>query len=594
MLNFKHGYESMTNISNFAMIADDHDLETSGWIRQSFIYPDKQLLASGKSASMPSYFILMETMDGKIWFLALFQRSIPTQADLDKVAKTLSCCAAESSSTSAVESSLCDDARIVAQILMDDIESPSSWDSAWKAVFLDEVIRAVSAGSPDGQEIRQRIEQDWSDGIARFVGALDTRAVAMARCAGGLRPTYYNFLVVEDAIICRNRRQASECFPLLLPHLAVNKSYAGIRDVIDRGDPLVEHLAEYYGVAKATVKSLAGLPLSFVASDWQSKVGALLRLLSDIAPEFRPGGPEEWKRFFQTVSYIVRISRMPASTTHNRLRLRACSRTRFRLPEAGLPDVDEVARVIDDFLTGLREALQWEIENALNVPVSELLIQKLINHASVSVGGLDKMQRLGRKYGEIFRREQQSFQQYDRELILGIRWPSPLPDGLTCYQRTIVPLCMPDELMREAQNMKNCVDGYSGRCLRGESQIWSLRRDDGKPMSTLETTIVREKGRPVSKIVQHRAVSNSKPEQECDMAAFQLLKELSKNHDALENYRKWKAAMGGLSRNKREMMVLTKPIIDSLKTVLPGKISFESLVGMGQSLARKREAEECR
>ena len=517
----------MTNISNFAMIADDHDLETSGWIRQSFIYPDKQLLASIKSASMPTYSILMEMRDGRIWFLTLSQRNMPTQDDLEKIAGILCRCEVDLSATSAVESLLCDDAQVVAQILLDDIENPSSWDGALKAVFLDEVIRAVPAGSPDGQEIRQRIEQDWSDGIARFVGALDTKAVAMARYAGGLRPTYYNFLVVEDAIVCRNRRQASECFPLLLPHLAVNKSYAGIREVIDRGDPLVEHLAEYYGVAKATVKSLAGLPLSFVAPDWQSKVGALLRLLGDIAPEFRPASSEEWERFFQTVGYIVRISRMPASTTHNRLWLRACSRTRFRLPEAGLPDVDEVARVIDDFLTGLREALQWEIENALNVPVSELLIQKLINHASVSVGGLDKMQRLGRKYGEIFRREQMSFQQYDRELILGIRWPSPLPDGLTCYQRTIVPLCMPDELMQEAQNMKNCVDGYSGRCLRGESQIWSLRRDDGKPMSTLETTIVRKNGLAVPKIVQHRAESNSKPGQECDMAAFQLLKELS-------------------------------------------------------------------
>lgn len=567
--------------------------DATGWLRQWFIYPDRQLMAARMATSMPDYSILMEMKDGRICFLTLSQRNMPTQADLEKIGGILCVCEVELSSTSAVESLLCDDAQVVAKILPDDIESPSSWNGALKAVFLNEVIRAVPGSNPDGQVIRQRIEQDWSNGIAHFVGTLDAKAVTMARSAGGLRPTYYNFLVVEDAIVCRNRRQASECFPLLLPHLAVNKSYAGIREVIDQGDPLVEHLAEYYGVAKGTLKSLAGLPLSFVASDWQSRVGALLRLLGDIAPEFRPGSYEEWERFFQTVGYIIRISRMPASTTHNRLWLRACSKSKFRLPEGGLPDVDEVARVIDDFLTGLREALQWEIENVLNVPVPELLIQKLINYASVSVGGLDKMQRLGRKYSEVFRREQMSFQQFDRELILGIRWPSPLPDGLTCYRRIIVPLCMPGELMKEAQEMNNCVDGYSGRCLRGESQIWSLRRDDGKPMSTLETTTVRKNGLAIPKIVQHRAVSNSQPGQECDMAAFQLLKELSKNHDALESYCRWKATVGGLSRNKREMMVLTKPIIATLKTVLPGKISFESLVGMGQSLARKGEGEEC-
>ena len=52
-------------------------------------------------------------------------------------------------------------------------------------------------------------------------------------------------------------------------------------------------------------------------------------------------------------------------------------------------------------------------------------------------------------------------------------------------------------------------------------------------------------------------------------------------------------AVGSLSRNKREMLVLTKPIIATLKAVLPGKISFESLIEMGLSLAKKCESEEC-
>lgn len=591
MLNLKHGYESVTNISNFTKIADDHDLETSGWIRQSYIYPDKQLLAARKSASLPAYSILMEIKDGRIWFLTLFQRNIPTQSDLEKIAGVLY---QSESMSSMLESLLCDDAQVVAQIRGDDFERPSSWDVALKAMFLDIVICAETTSSLDSQEIMQRVKQDWSEGIARFTGALDTKAVAMARAAGGLRPTCYNFLVIEDAIVCRNRRQAAERFPLLLPNLAENKSYAGICRVIDRGEPLVEKLVGFYGVTKSSVKFLADLPISLVDPRWQSGVGTLIRLIDGITPEFRPGNPDEWKRFFLTVDYITRISRMPVLTMQNRLWLNACSRTKFRLPGGVIQDIAVVAREIDDLFAGLREAIRWEIENILDEPLPELVLFKLANHASMALGGLDKLQRLARKYSEVFRREQQSLQQHDRELILGIRWHSPLPEGLSCYRRTIVPLCMPDELRIEAQNMQNCVDGYSGRCLRGESQIWSLRQDDGKPMSTLETAIVRENGRLVPKIVQHRAASNFGTGQECDAAAYQLLKQLLQKQDALENYWKWKVAVGSLSRNKREMLVLTKPIIATLKAVLPGKIAFKSLVEMGLSLARKREVEECR
>ncbi len=80
---------------------------------------------------------------------------------------------------------------------------------------------------------------------------------------------------------------------------------------------------------------------------------------------------------------------------------------------------------------------------------------------------------------------------------------------------------------------------------------------------------------------------------ECDMAAYHLIKLLSQKPEVLEDYWKWKVEVGNLSRNKRELMVLTKPIIATLKVVLPKKISFESLVDMGVTLARKREAEEC-
>lgn len=580
--------------SPLTTLAEGYESEAAVQLRQWCVYPGRQLMTARMAVSMPIYSILMEMQDGRIWFISISQRNIPTQEVLEKIAAVLHLPEVSSSSNSLVESWLFDQVRIVAKIRSDDIESASSWDSELKAMFLDTVMRAESTGSQDILKIRQRIEQDWSEDLVRFVDMLDPEAVALARSAGGLLPDHYNFLVAEDAIISRNRRQASECFPLLLPNLAANSSYARIRGVVDRGEPLVDHLAGFYGVAKSTVKSLVELPLSFVSIDWHSRVGEFLRLLGDIAPEFRPGSFDEWRRFFETVEFIVRISRMPASTIHNRLWLRACSRTRFRLPDGDFPDVEVVARVIDDFLSGLRDALQWETEDSLGQSVSELVFQRLINHASVSLGGLDKMQRLGRKYGEVLRHEEQLFQRHDRDLILGIRWHSPLPEGLVCYQITIVPLCTPDELIQEAQSMKSCVGGYSGRCLRGESQIWSLRQEDGRPVSTLETVIEWKNDRLVPKIVQHRGLSNAWTERKCDMAASQLIRHLSGKQESLEGYWRWKVSVSNLSRNNREMMVLTKPIIATLKAILPVKISFESLVEMGRSLAMKQEAKKCR
>lgn len=569
-----------------------HSIHVNKLVRQWFVYPDRQLMTVDMNKSMPNYNILMEMKDGRVMFMALAQRKLPTQLELERIAKAMSKCAGDRQSTGQIETWLCDEAKVVVQIKNDDIEGISSWTSALKTTYLDEIIRERKDASDGALRIRERIEQEWTARIEHFVDMLDKSVVRISRAAGGLFPAYYNYLAADDVIIRRNRCQASERFPLLLSQLTGSKTYGEIRDVIDGGAPLIEHLAEFHGVSKATVKSLAKLQVSFVAAEWKTRIGALLRLLGDIAPEHRPRNPQEWESFFQTAAFVAKISKMPASTTHNRLRLRASSRIRFKIPDGGFPDVEEVARTIDDLLDAIREGLVWEVENVMKRSVPDLLVHKLINQVKLSMGNLDKLQQLGRRYGEAFRREQMSFQKIDQEIILGIRWPSPLPDGLLCNRRIVVPLCTPGELLQEGRDMKNCVGGYSGRCLRGNSQLWSLRSDDGKPMSTLETAIVWKNGLMVPKIIQHGAVSNSKPAQECYEAAQQLLKALSRNHQSLGSYRKWKSTLSGLSKHRREMMVLTKPIIAALKVVLPGKISFESLVTKGQELVAESDRDK--
>jgi hypothetical protein len=571
---------SMTGCSGQSVVA----------LHQWLIYPEEMPLMRRDAARLPTYRLLIEANDGRIWFLAVDQRLPPDRDRVEKMAAILVTAASEDIAPSMIEARLCDEAQVVAHVLDDDIERLQHWEieSIAANAFLDKISMSADMDIPQlkgmQQEIKQKTEQDLSSRLARFVAALYADAVAITRSNGGLWPSAYNYLIGDDAITRRNRQQAVVIFPLLLSRLPLDRDYARIREAIDRGTPLFDMLAEHYGAPKSAVKFLAKAPLSQIDKDWHGKVGVLVRLMADIPPEFRPRTHSEWERFFRTIEVISRVSRCPISTTANRLWLLACALRRFDLPDGKQPDLDDAARVIDDLMTGLREALHWELLDIAHATALEPAISVATTHMKASLG-IEKLTQVGRRWRDAYRREQQAFLQ-ERDMVLGLRWASPLQEPTPFHGRIVVPLCTPKDLIQEAARMNHCVDTYAGSCMRGDSQIWSLRAEDGSIMSTLETRIVRDKqGGFLVKVIEHRSASNARPGYECIAAVEALLKHLRQSDSALENYWRWKMTTARLTSDKRAMVALTRPIIAALKSTLPKRISFDKLAGMGRDYA---------
>lgn len=559
-------------------------------LRQWLIYPEDTPLMRRGAARLPTYRLLIEADNGHIWFLAVDQRFPPDQHRVEKIAAILATAATEGFIPGVIEARLCDEGQVVTHVLDDDVEKLQYWDveSLTTNAFLDKLSKSADIAVPQlkgmRQEIKQKFEQDLSNHLGRFVAALDADAVAITRSNGGLRPSAYNYLIGDDAITRRNRQQAVAIFPLLLPRLSLDREYAQIRKAINCGTPLFDELAKHYGAPKSAVKFLAKTLPAQIDTDWHDKVGVLVRLVADIPPEFRPRTASEWERFFKTIDLISKVSGCPISTTGNRLWLRACALTRFNLPDGEKPALDEAARAIDDLMAGLREALRWELLDMEHITMLEPAISAAATYVKTSLG-IEKLVQIGRRWRDAYRREQQVFFQ-ERDILLGLRWTSLIQEPTQFHERIVVPLCTPKDLIQEAARMNHCVDTYAGPCMRGDSQIWSLRTNEGSTASTLETRIERDmKGGFLVKISQHRSASNVRPDRECIVAAEALLRHLRQSDAALGNYWRWKITTTRLPSDQRAMIALTRPIIVALKGTLPRRVSLDTLVKIGRDRA---------
>jgi hypothetical protein len=233
-------------------------------------------------------------------------------------------------------------------------------------------------------------------------------------------------------------------------------------------------------------------------------------------------------------------------------------------------------------MAGIREALYCELLDVRHQADYESAVSAVSAYVNRLVG-IDKLAQIGRRYGDALRKEQQSFLK-EQDVILGLCWISPLPEPMQFYGLTAVPLCTVKELMDEAERMDNCVDTYVGRCMRGESQLWSLRSEEGSSLSTLDVRV----GRTSVVAVQHRGVSNRDPSPECALAAHALIKHLCKPGAVSEDYWHWKSTVAKYRADQRAMIALTKPIIAALKSTLPKRISFDNLVKVARGLLARR------
>jgi hypothetical protein len=75
----------------------------------------------------------------------------------------------------------------------------------------------------------------------------------------------------------------------------------------------------------------------------------------------------------------------------------------------------------------------------------------------------------------------------------------------------IVPLCNAVALAEESYRLKHCVASYSNQCIHSPSHILSIRDDNGKSLSTLHLSVIKEGGRFAVVINEHSGLTNTRP-----------------------------------------------------------------------------------
>jgi hypothetical protein len=236
-----------------------------------------------------------------------------------------------------------------------------------------------------------------------------------------------------------------------------------------------------------------------------------------------------------------------------------------------------VSRDIDEFFERLSEVMRWELRffNAgsreIEFAVKRATDELLTAHDIARIG------QIAHRWQDAFLRAQGEFAE-DREIWLGAHWLSPIAAPVVTADSLVVPIVTASDLAEEGKAMENCVASYACRCMRGESQIFSVRNHHGERMSTIETEIGIVQSTPTVAIIQHRAWRNRTPSVSSALAAARLISHVQSHPDALQEYLLWRAARNSKSLTERTMLCLIKPVTAALRETLPKKWALETLM----------------
>lgn len=428
--------------------------------------------------------------------------------------------------------------------------------------------------------ITGRLTGEWLATRSAFISRLDAGAVVQSRAIDGLRPSSYNYLNTISAEHRRNRAQAMAVFPLLQPVL-MTQSFDGVRAAIDAGQPLIDVLALHYQASKAMIRVLRGVTTADLGHR-TGDPGTVITLLREIPSSWWPRDPETWRQFAAAANTIAQVSRRPITTATNQLWLRRCAKNGYP-PQVGTPeDLAQLGQDIDEFMDALRRGLHWVLPDPRNALSDAPRKRPLEIAAALRAGlGLDKLGQVVRRYGDAYRRAVAEFAE-EAELWRGVRWPT-LGDGPCNYGMvSIHPLRTPADLKEEGARMGNCVAGYVAQCMKGTSQIWSVRLEDGTRLSTLETRIRKyPNGQRSLDIQQHKGVRNGAPADMAWQAVSAHVRYFSESPEKMEAYLTWRRTISRQPLEARQLHALMQPVITALERTLSGTWSWQRLLEMG-------------
>jgi hypothetical protein len=434
--------------------------------------------------------------------------------------------------------------------------------------------------------VTERLTAEWLATRSDFISSLDTEAVMQSRAIDGLRPSSYNYLNTVSAEQRRNRAQAMTVFPLLQPVL-MTPPFDAVRGAIDAGRPLIDVLASHYQASKAMIRVLRGVTQEDLGYR-TGHLGTVITLLREIPASWWPRTQDTWRQFAATANTIACVSRHPITTATNQLWLRRCAQNGYPLHVGTPDDLIQLGQDIDEFMDALRRALHWVLPDPRNAATHAPRKRPIEIAAAFRAGlGLDKLSQVVRRYGDAYRRAITEFAE-EAELWRGVRWPAPGDGPFSYGEISIHPLLTPADLREEGARMGNCVAGYVEQCMKGTSQIWSVRLKDGTRLSTLDTRIRKyPNDRRILEVQQHKGIRNGVPTEMAWQAVRAHERHFSDSPEKLLPYLTWRQTISRQPLEARQRYALMQPVITAFERTLSGTWSWQRLVEMGTTTVQR-------
>jgi hypothetical protein len=581
------------NAATLPSITDPEPDGEPGALRQWTCFP-KSVHGHGHIASPQTFRLLVESAGGRLAIATLMSRTEPDLFLAANLARILDERPFALASRERISGEF--EARHGVTVELLDIDLDKDDPIELTAALPRAIARAArdiaSTGStkvslPELRaSVMESIEREWLTTRSAFIARLDPDAVAQARAIDGVRPSTYGYLNTTSAVQQRNRAQAMTIFPLLRP-VMMTPQFDGVRTQIDEGHPLIDVLALHYQATKAMIRALRGVTPEDLGGR-EAKPVTVLKLLREIPPSWWPRDPATWRQFANAVTAISRVSRHPITTAANQLWLRRAAQNGYQLSETTPDDLLRLGQDIDEFMDTLRRALIWALPPPQNQGSPAPVKRPVEIAAALKAGlGLDKLCHVVRRFGDAYRRALTEFAE-EAELWRGVRWPAL--DGRGEHHAfgdiLIYPLLTPSALTEEGLAMENCVSSYVEECMKGKSQIWSVRlrhdiRGDIR-LSTLETRVrTHPSGRKVLHIEQHKGVRNGPPAELAWQAVRTFTARFSDYPEQMQSYLTWKATISRKPLAVRQRHALMLPIVTAFERTLPGKWSWKRLIEMG-------------
>jgi hypothetical protein len=404
------------------------------------------------------------------------------------------------------------------------------------------------------------VPTSWADAQAaeawsEFISRIDPAVLDVLRRRGPATQPLVRWLAAGgDPVVAARRRQALDAYPPLGAAGGTSEgrvprgdhAYRRLVRTIDDAAPLAPALGEYLGLQPAAVSALQTMRGADLRERHfaQGVIGEAARnLLRRVPADLLPGRRPRPEAQAQWAAFASIARRWNLGREHTPLRFEHL--LRGEPPWLRVRSVDE-GDELEQELEGIDDALGDIAGHLLSPVATEAAAQA--GHRSSEAGrswlrldekwpadapplqaivgdrGYAVLRRLSRRW----HRDLPKLQDTLAWLRVGsvTIWP-PIASTVSIDGLSFVPLTSAVALRLEGKALRHCVGTYAGLCAAGASHILSLRDARGRPVSTAEFRLERDRtGRVFPVLMQHRAASNTLPSEGSGHALEQWLNRL--------------------------------------------------------------------